>query len=190
MIGAILLDSRLLSRLRRPVGRFDSELLGVLGVQSLPAVELHGLGADDAADGSSAEKAIQNIEGDVPARGAPRDEAAIDVVPQRQARTATKGFEFPAGIVVLKHLRSVGSRHSCFQRRGRSHPGELHRSNRTQARIDVEGRPLAQMRRVGKRLPDFFRRVAQFSDENERPLLSVLSYLRPACRTRYVLLAL
>src|SRR5260370_15131934 len=46
------------------------------------------------------------------------------------------------------------------------------------------------MRRVGKRLPDFFRRVAQFSDENERPLLSVLSYLRPAGRTRCVLLAI
>src|SRR5262249_20363470 len=37
---------RLLSRLRRPVGRFETELLGVLGVQSLPAAELHGLGAD------------------------------------------------------------------------------------------------------------------------------------------------
>src|SRR5438552_10371124 len=34
--------------------------------------------------------------------------------------------------------------------------------------IGVEGRPLAQMRWVGQRLPDFFRRVAQFSDENER----------------------
>src|SRR5437879_1168822 len=51
------------------------------------------------------------------------------------------------------------------------------------------------MRRVGKRLPDFFRRVAQFSNENERPLLfavlpPVLSYLRPAGRTRCVLLAI
>ncbi len=49
-------------------------------------------------------------------RGAPRDEAAIDVVPQRQARTAAaKGFEFPPDIVgtpvVLKQLGSVGSRH-------------------------------------------------------------------------------
>ena len=176
---------------------FRPELLGVLGVQSLPAAELHGLGADDAADGSSAEKAIQNIETDVPPGGAHRDEAAIDVVPQRQARAAAKGFEFPPDIVVtpvvLKHLGSVGSRHSCFGnvRRGRSHPGELHRgSNRTQAPIGLKGRPLAQMRRVGKRLPDFFRRVAQFSDENERPLLSVLSYLRPAGRTRCVLLAI
>src|SRR6266851_2044968 len=41
-IVAILLDSRLLSRLRRPVGRFNTELLCVLRVQSLPA-ELHGL---------------------------------------------------------------------------------------------------------------------------------------------------
>src|SRR5437588_5212867 len=117
-------------------------------------------------------------------------------MPQRQARAATKGFEFPPDIVatpvVLKHLGSVGSRHSCFGnlRRGRSHRGELHRgSNRTQVPIGLKGSPLAQMRRVGKRLPDFFRRVAQLSDENERPLLSVLSYLRPAGRTRCVLLA-
>src|SRR6266508_6076021 len=115
----------------------------------------------------------------------------------RSTRAATKGFEFPPDIeatpVVFKHLGSVGSRHCCFGnlRRGRSHRGELHRgSNRTQAPIGVEGRPLAQMRRVGKRLPDFFRRVAQLSDENKRPLLSVLSYLRPAGRTRCVLLAI
>ena len=43
-------SSRLLSRLRRPVGRLNAELLGVLGVQSLPAAELHGLGTNDAAD--------------------------------------------------------------------------------------------------------------------------------------------
>jgi hypothetical protein len=44
------------------------------------------------------------------------------------------------------------------------------------------------MRRIGKRLPDFFGRVAQFSDDNERPILfSVLSYLRPEGWTRVVL---
>src|ERR1700676_1383825 len=95
------LSSRLLSRLRRPVGRFNTELLGVLCVQPLPAADLHRLTTSDAADGSSAEKAIQNIEADVPTRGAPRDEAAIDVVPQRQARAATKGFEFPPDVAVL-----------------------------------------------------------------------------------------
>src|SRR6266567_5707911 len=194
-------DSRFLSRLRRPVGRFNPELLSVLRVEPLPAAELHGVGADDAADGSSAEKVIQNIEADVPPGGAHCDEAVTDVGPQRQARAATQAFELPPHVeatpLVLKQLGSVGSRHFCFghMRRGRSHGGELHRgSKRTQAPIGFKGSPLAQMRRVGKRLPDFFRRVAQLSDENESPLLftvwsTVLSYLRPAGRTRCVLLA-
>jgi len=57
--------SRLLSRLRRAVGRFDTELLGVLGVEPTPT-ELHRLTTNDAADGSSAENTIQNIETNVP----------------------------------------------------------------------------------------------------------------------------
>src|ERR1700688_2792666 len=89
------LHSRLLSRLRRPVGRFHTELLGVLRVQPLPAAELHRLGSDNAADGSSAEKAIQNIETNVPSGSTHRDKATIDVVPQRQARAAATAFEFP-----------------------------------------------------------------------------------------------
>src|SRR5207249_2676561 len=179
-----------------PARNFDTELLGVLRIEPRPT-ELHRLASNDAADGSSAEKVIQNIETNVPPGSTHCDEAAIDVGPQRQARAATNGFEFPPHIeatpVVLKRLGSVGSRHCCFGdvRRGRSHRGELHRgSNRAQAPIGVEGRPLAQLRRVGKRLPDFFRRVTQFSDENERPLVSVLSYLRAAGRTRCVLLAI
>ena len=60
------LDSRLLSSLRRPVGRFNTELLGVLRVQALLAAELHRLATNDAGDGSSAEKVIQNIETNVP----------------------------------------------------------------------------------------------------------------------------
>jgi hypothetical protein len=36
-----------------------------LRAQPLPAGELHGIGAGHAADGSSAEKAIQNIESNV-----------------------------------------------------------------------------------------------------------------------------
>src|SRR3984957_281674 len=166
-------------------------------MQPLPAAELHHRGADNAADGSSAEKAIQNIETNVPPGSTHCDEAAIDVVPQRQARAATKGFEFPPHIVatptVLKHLWSVGPPHFCFGnvRRGRAHRAELHHgSNGTQAPIGFKGSPLAQMHRVGKCLPDFFRRVAQFSDENERPRLSVLSYLRPAGWTRCVLIAI
>src|SRR5438034_2330439 len=175
----------------------NAELLCILRVQSLPASELHRLGTNDAADGGSAEQMIQDIEAKVPPGSTHRDEAAIDVGPQCQPRAATNGFELPPHIeatpVVLEHIGSVGSRHRCFGDvgRGRSDRGELYpRSNRTQAPIGVEGRPLAQLRRVGKRLPDFCRRVAQFSDENERPRLSVLAYLRPAGRTRCVLLAI
>src|SRR6202790_2946761 len=106
MINLSSIYSRLLSRLRRPVGRFDTELLGVLRVQPLPAAELHGLGADDASNRLTREEPLKDVEADVPARRAPRDEAAIDVVPQRQARAATKGFELPpevlAAPVVLK----------------------------------------------------------------------------------------
>src|SRR5262249_45554500 len=54
------LDSRF-----RGVGRFNRELSGVLSVQPLPA-ELHRLRTNDAANGSSAQKVIQNIETNVP----------------------------------------------------------------------------------------------------------------------------
>src|SRR5258705_9993437 len=67
---------------RRATDReLDSELLCVLGGQSLPTVELHGLRADDASDRLAGEEPLEDVEADVPARGAPGDEAAIDVVP-------------------------------------------------------------------------------------------------------------
>ena len=95
-------------RLRRPVGRFNTELLGVLRIQPLPA-ELHGLGADDASSGSSPEMVIQNIETNVSPGSTHCDEAVTDVGPQGQARAATRGFEFPPHIevtpVVLERLR-------------------------------------------------------------------------------------
>src|SRR5437763_15874485 len=134
---------------RRLLGCFVIELPGVFGNPPVPTLELHGIGADDAADGSSAEQAIKNIESDVPPGSAPRDVSAVDRVPQRQARPASKGFEFPALITVLKNFWSLGSRHFYFDRRRRSHPGEIHRPNRTQARIGDKGRPLAQLRLVG-----------------------------------------
>jgi hypothetical protein len=72
-IVASLLDSGRLSWPTQSLGLFNTELLCVFGVQSLPAAELHDVGADDAADGISAEKVIQDVEADVPARSAPRD---------------------------------------------------------------------------------------------------------------------
>src|SRR6516164_2116853 len=102
------------------------------------------------------------------------------------------GFEFPPDIAVLKQAGRVGARHCCFDRLGISYPGEIHRGpDRPKVPIDHEGRPLAHVRRVGQGLPDFFPRVAQFPDENKRPLISVLSYaLRPAGRTRRVRLTI
>ena len=48
-----------------PARNFDTELLGVLRIEQRPT-ELHRLASNDAADGSSAEKVIQNIETNVP----------------------------------------------------------------------------------------------------------------------------
>jgi hypothetical protein len=58
------LDSRLRG-VGLATGGLKTELLGVLRVQPPSAAELHGLRADDAADGSSTEKVIQNIETNV-----------------------------------------------------------------------------------------------------------------------------
>src|SRR5713226_4416447 len=108
------IDSRFLSRLRRPVGRFNAELLCVLGVQSLPAAELHGLGADDSSNGLTGEKPIQHIEADVPARSAHRYESTVDVVPKREpSAAASQGLQFPA---------DVGSTPAIFERPRRVSP--------------------------------------------------------------------
>src|SRR5437660_10015017 len=79
-----------------PTGGLNAELLCVLGVQSLPAAELHGLGAGDASNRLTREEPLKDVEADVPARGAPRDEAASDVVPGREARAAAERLELPA----------------------------------------------------------------------------------------------
>src|SRR5262249_16838574 len=151
-----------------------------------------------AADGSSIEKVIQNIETNVPTGSTHCNEAAIDIGPQHQARAAAKGFEFPpdnvAAPVVLERPGSVGSHYFCFGNVlcGPSHRGEPHRcSNRTKAPIGLKRRPLAQNCRVCKRLPDSFRRVAKVSDEDERPRRSVVAYyLGPAGGTRCILSAI
>jgi hypothetical protein len=48
------------------MSRLNAELLCVLGVQSLPAVDLYSVGANDAPNRLTGEKPIQNIETDVP----------------------------------------------------------------------------------------------------------------------------
>src|SRR5256885_3555692 len=103
-------------RSRGPPRGLDAELLCVLGVQSLRAAELHGLGADDASNGPAGEKPLQHIEADVPARSAHRYEIAIDVVPKREpSAAASQRLEFPADVVstpaIFERLRRVGPLH-------------------------------------------------------------------------------
>src|SRR4030095_648312 len=76
-------DSRLLGRLRRLVWRVHIAMFCFLRVQPLPAPELQGVGADDASNGLTGEKPLQHIEANVPPGSTHRDEAAIDVAPDR-----------------------------------------------------------------------------------------------------------
>src|ERR1700752_1002193 len=77
-VGAFRHCYQVLSRLARLSVSINAELFCVLCVQTLPAAELHGLGADDASDRLAREESLEDVEADMPARGAPRDEAAID----------------------------------------------------------------------------------------------------------------
>src|SRR2546423_11586010 len=92
---------------RRLLGCFVIDLPGVFGTQPVPTFELHGIGADDAADGSSAEQAIKNIESDVPPGSAPRDVSAVHPLPPRQARPPRKRFRFPALVALPKKFWSL-----------------------------------------------------------------------------------
>src|SRR5215472_11682622 len=125
-VDCIVLPPSTLGSFSRPNRRLNAELLGIFGVQPLPAGELHRIRTGDAAERRSAEQAIQNIEGNMPPGGAHGDEAAVDGAPQRQARAATRGFEFPTHIAVLQHLRRVGSFYGGRKGLGRSYPGEFH----------------------------------------------------------------
>ena len=58
----IPLERGMLRSGERANGGLNAELLCVLGVQSPPAAELHGLGADDASNGPTGEKPLQHIE--------------------------------------------------------------------------------------------------------------------------------
>jgi hypothetical protein len=69
-------------------GSLNAELLCILGVQSLPAAELHGLGADHTSNGPTGEKPLQHIEANVPARSAHRYVSTVDVVPKRELSPA------------------------------------------------------------------------------------------------------
>src|SRR5262245_24673690 len=96
----------------------DTELLGVLADQLLPAGELHGRGTGHAADRVTVEQPIQHVEADVPAGRAPGDEAAVDVVPEGEPGPFALGLQLPAEVlaapVEFERGRRVGARHAGF----------------------------------------------------------------------------
>src|SRR4051812_7583238 len=162
------------------MGGLNAELLRVLGVQSLPAAELHGVGADDASNGLIREKPLQHIEADVPAGGAHRYESTVDVVPKRKpGAAACQRLQFPADVLTapaeFEQLGRVGALHPGlgYMRRRRSHCRELCGTNGAEVPIGIEGSPFAQMVGVGERLPDLCGSVVEVADENQRPLLAV-----------------
>src|SRR6185436_2219028 len=154
-----------------------TELLCVLGVQSLPAVELHDLDADDSSDGLTGEMPLQHIEAYMPACGAHRDEAAVDVVPEREPGAVhSQRLQFPADIlsapVEFEHPGGVGPFHPGlgYERRRRPYGRQRCGAGRTEVPVRIERSPFAEMLGVRERLPDLRRRVMELADENERPL--------------------
>src|SRR5579883_860264 len=135
---------------------------------------------------------IQDVERNMPARGSPRDKAAIDVGPEGQPPSAGRWFQFPAGVTVLEKSRGFGPGDLRIDRHGIAHPGEFHiLTCGCQASVNVERSPLAQLHRISQRLPDSLGRMAQLPDENQGPLISIsLLDSCPARRTRCVLLAI
>src|SRR5207247_2462083 len=182
-------------RARGPTGGLNAELLCVLGVQSLPAAELHGLGADDASNRLTGEKPIQHIEADVPARSAHRYESTVDVVPKREpSAAASQRLQFPADVGstpgIFERPRRVSPLHVGlgYVRRRRSRCRELCGANGTEVPVRIERSPFAEMLGVRERLPNLCRRMGQVADENESPLLSIFSDLSARSGTRRVLL--
>src|SRR5262245_46696221 len=157
-----------------------AELLCVLGVQSLPAVELHGIRAGDASDGVTGEMVIQHVEADVPTRSAHRDVVTVDVVPQRQpGAAASRRLELPADVLSTpaefeQPVRVCALHLSLGYMRG-AHRRELCATDRTEVPVGIERSPFAEMLGVGERLPDLCWRVAELADENQGPLLPIFS---------------
>src|SRR5882724_6874125 len=182
--------------MRGPIGGRHAELACVLGVQSLPAAELHGLGADDASNGLTGEKPLQHIEADVPARSAHRYEITVDVVPKREASAAARQrLQLPADVlsapVEFEHLGRVGPLHLALghKRRRRPHGRELRDANGTEVPVRIERSPFAKMLGIRQRLPNRGGRLAEVADEAERPLLPILLDLGATSGPRRVLLS-
>src|SRR5262249_39936992 len=122
--GCCSVDSMFSSRvsLFRRSGRstrsLDAELPGVLRVEPLPAVALHGRGAGDASNGLAGQVATEDSETEVPACRAHRDEASGDVVPEGEPGPASERLQLPADVlptpVEFEEPGRVGPLHGGF----------------------------------------------------------------------------
>ena len=78
----------------------DAELLAIIRrCQSCASPRTSWSRGRRSPDGLTGQEPIQHIEADMPARGAPRDVAAIDVVPEREAGAAAERLQLPAEVV-------------------------------------------------------------------------------------------
>src|SRR4029077_13109179 len=129
---------------RGPAGRLDAELLRVLGVQSLPAAELHGVWADDASNRVAREEPFQHIEADMPAGRAHGDVSTVDVVPESEPGTAAERLQFPADVistpVIFERLRRVSPLDLALGdvRRRRSYRRELCGADGPEVPVGIE----------------------------------------------------
>ena len=153
----------------------SAQLLGILGAQSAANPRLTASVADDASHRLTGEEPTSNVEGNMPACGAPGDEASIDAVPKLEPSAAAERLEFPPDVAILKHL-GVGLRHFCFERRGCSHPGELHRSNA--ARLPSVSKGARSRSCAGS-----VRACQTFSGEWRRSLTRMSAHFSPSFRT-------
>src|SRR5262245_11694898 len=98
---------------------------------------------------------IQYIEADVPARSSHRDEATVDVVPERETGAAvSKRLELPSNVltapVELEHPRRFGALHMRLgnHRRRRSDCRKLCGADAAEVLVGIERSPFTEMLRI------------------------------------------
>jgi len=163
----------------RPVWGFQTELLRVLGMQSWP-FELHRFAAHDPPDGLGRQESVEHIEADVPARRTHGYESTIDVVPESEPRTRSEWLELPSHLVVtpliLEQLRRVSPSDARLRDLWRRIPTvESLTGPSSSGSGQRRTGPLAQLRGVRQRVPDFRRRMLEVPNDDKRPFLAILA---------------
>jgi hypothetical protein len=158
---------------------FDVEPLCVLDIQSMPA-ELHGLGTDDASNGSSARSRSRTSK-QVCQPGAPRDEVAIDIVPERQARAAAERLGLHRRSLHPSCTRAawrLSPLHAGLGDQRRRHPErrKLYRLHGSQVPIGVERCPFRT------NAPGRFSACQTFSSEWRGSLTTMSFHFSPSFR--------